>query len=188
MQIIKSLFSRVTAVWSLYGYVTRINAALKSRPGTDDEIRLRAWLLDNLALLAGLATKTVNPVDDAVVFYTIRIIENDTAWKVLYNMLSLAGGVRNMLINDENTAQIEQPVNPEITQNNSPGAVFFDSVATCHTVPSGGIGSLYEIENALKTDAGASVENNDAQETGNPLLIISAVGLILQIIQYLRNR
>jgi hypothetical protein len=174
MQIVKNLFSRVTAVWSLYCYVTQVNVVLKSWPGTNNEIRLRAWLLDNLALLSGLVTKTVNPVDDAVVYYTVRIIENDTAWKILYNMLSLANGLRNGITGGETVPAIDGSEN---TQQSESGigsqAVLFGTRPNC-------IQSLGEIENTLKNEADGVVEN--------PLIIISAVGLILQIIQYLRNR
>jgi len=74
MQIIRNLISRVTAVWTLFGYVTQLNAAIKSFPGADDEIRLRAWLLDHLALVAGVAAKTATTVDDDVVYYMLRIM------------------------------------------------------------------------------------------------------------------
>ena len=177
MQMIKNLFSRVTAVWSLYTYVSKVNAALKSWPGTDNEIRLRAWLLDNLALLSGLATNTANPVDDAITYYTIRIIENDTAWKILFNMLAIATGLsKNLTGGDTQKLQIELPT------NTTTGDMLCDG-----TTQPDCIRSLYAIESSLKTesdDATADVE----QVVKNPLLIISAVGLILQIIQYLRNR
>jgi len=181
MQMIKNLFSRVTAVWSLYTYVSKVNAALKSWPGTDNEIRLRAWLLDNLALLSGLATNTANPVDDAITYYTIRIIENDTAWKILFNMLTIATGLSNSLTGgDTQKLQIEPQI--ELPTNTTTG-----------DMPCGGttqpdcIRSLYEIESSLKTEGDDATADTE-QVVENPLLIISAVGLILQIVQYLRNR
>lgn len=175
MQIFTNLFSRVTAVWSLYGYVSKVNTALKTWPGMENEIRLRAWLLDNLALLSGLATQTTNPVDDAVTYYTIRIIENDTAWKILFNMLSLASGLTNGLTGGETESPIERETEPQADAG--AGNMACDSAN-----PTDGIRSLYAIESSLKTESDAD------QTTENPLLIISAVGLILQIIQYLRNR
>ncbi len=170
MQIVKNLFSRVTAVWSLYGYVTRINTALKTWPGTENEIRLRAWLLDHLALLSGLAAKTVNPVDDAVVYYTLRIVENDTAWKILFNMLSFAGGVCGVS-SGETVPQLDAG-----TASGSMAATA-DNHRDC-------IRSLYEIGESLGTDT-AVIQTAKVE---NPMLVISAVGLILQVVQYLRSR
>ena len=160
MQILKNLVSRVTTLWTLYGVVTQINAALKSFPGTGNEIRLRAWLLDHLAILAGLAAKTATSVDDDVVYYSLRIIENDTAWKILYTILLLTGGQPLTQLNTETTQSVifgtgEQP----------------DLIL-----------ALYEIDKSLNMNAtvGTTVEN--------PMLVISSVGLLLQIIQFLRKR
>jgi hypothetical protein len=162
MQIIRTLISRVTTVWTLYGIVTKINTALKSYPGTVDEIRLRAWLLDHLALLAGLATKTATPVDDAVIYYSLRIIENDTAWKIIYNMLSITNSLRNS------------------------GSAVFSASVTGEAQPDC-ILALYEIDKSLGIDATVGTQTDQTPTLENPMLVISAVGLILQIIQFLRR-
>jgi len=167
MQILRNLVSRVTAIWTLYGVVTQLNAALKSFPGTGDEIRLRAWLLDHLAMLASLAAKTATTVDDDVVYYSLRIIENDTAWKILYTILLLTGG-QTLTQLDTDTAT---------------GSVIFGTGEQPDLIH-----ALYEIDKSLNLDA--TVGTNVGRETTveNPMLVISAVGLLLQIIQFLRKR
>ena len=169
MQIIRNLISRVTAVWALYGYVTQFNTAMKTRPGTGDEIRLRAWLLDHLALVAGAAAKTATTVDDDVVYYMLRIIENDTAWKILFNMLSVAAFLRQGLPGDQPFARLESATDTlPVADENQPDCIL----------------ALYEIDKSLQIDAVAGQE----PKFENPMLIITAVGLLLQIILFLRNR
>ena len=179
MQILRNFISRVTAVWTLYGYVTQFNAAIKTWPGTGDEIRLRAWLLDHLALVAGVAAKTATTVDDDVVYYMLRIIENDTAWKILFGMISMTGILRQGISNGQTVPQLEK----ELT-----GDVAFGDSCCPEKEQCDYILALYEIDKSLNVDA--IVGTTDGRETmvENPMLIISAVGLLLQIIQYLRNR
>jgi hypothetical protein len=169
MQILRNLVSRVTTVWTLYGVVTKLNAAVKSYPGTGDEIRLRAWLLDHLALLAGYAAKTATPADDAVIHFSLRIIENDTAWKIIFNMVS---------ITDRLTKGISETPTGSVA-----GSVTYGD----ETQPDC-ILALYEIEKSLNIDATVGSKVGQEPKVENPLLIISAVGLILQIIQFLRKK
>ena len=169
MQILRNLISRVTIVWTLYGAVTKINTALKSYPGTGDEIRLRAWLLDHLALLAGLAAQTGTPIDDTVIYYSLRIIENDTAWKIIFNMVS---------ITDRLTTGISETTTGNMT----------DEMVVSDEAQPDCILALYEIEKSLSIDATVGTKTGQAENVGNPLLIITAVGLLLQIIQFLRKK
>jgi len=181
MQIIRNLIARVTAVWTLYGYIAQLNAAIKTWPGTNDEIRLRAWLLDHLALVAGVAAKTATTVDDDVVYYMLRIIENDTAWKILYGMISVAGFLRQGISNGQTDPQLEK----EPTGDTAAGNFYGAGEEQCDYIL-----ALYEIEKSLNIDRSLQVGTSVGQEpkVENPVLIIAAVGLLLQIIQYLRNR
>jgi len=138
---------------------------LKTYPGTENEIRFRAWLLDNLVILSGIAVKTTNTVDDMVVDYTRRIIENDSAWKILFKIVSVANFLRQGNLN-----------NQQITTD----APIFDE----NDYEENCFDSLYEINASLKND----VEGNKEQTVENPLMVISAVGLIFQILQYLQGR
>ena len=169
MQLLRNLISRVTTLWTLYGVVTKINTALKSYPGTGDEIRLRAWLLDHLALLAGLAARSGTPIDDTVVYYTLRIIENDVAWKIIFNMLTLT---------DSLTTGTSETI-----AGNATGTMSFadEGQPDCFL-------ALYEIEKTLHLDTTVGTQASQTENAGNPMLIISAVGLLLQIIQFLRKK
>jgi hypothetical protein len=175
MQIIRNLISRVTAAWTLYGYVTQFNAAVKSFPGTGDEIRLRAWLLDHLALITGWVAKTDSPVDDDIVYYMLRIIENDTAWKILFGMISLTGVFRQGTSGSQTVPQLEKEPAGEIAS---------DALCCAEKEQCDCILALYEIDKSLQIGTVVGQE----PKFKNPMLIISAVGLILQIIQYLRSR
>jgi len=169
MQILRNLVSRVTTLWTLYGVVTQFNAAVKSYPGTCDEIRLRAWLLDHLALLAGYAAKTATSADDAVIYCALRIIENDTAWKILFNMVLITGNLTKGI-------------------SDSPAGSVADGVTYGDETQPDGILALYEIDKVLNVNASVGARVGQEQKVENPLLIISAVGLILQIIQFLRKK
>ena len=169
MQILRNLISRVTTLWTLYGAVTQFNAAVKSYPGTGDEIRLRAWLLDHLALLAGYAAKTATPADDAVVYYALRIIENDTAWKILFNMVTI-------------TTSLTKGI------SDTPAGSVADGITYGDETQPDGILALYEIDKVLSMEAAVGTKSGQEPKVENPLLIISAVGLILQIIQFLRKK
>jgi len=174
MQTIRNLIARVTTVWTLFNLVSQFNSALKSYPGASDEIRLRAWLLDHLALLAGWATKSATPIDDAVVYYSLRIIENDTAWKILFCMLSIACG---------QTATRMDSVQPVIGLTTGSPVFGTGEQPDC-------ILALYEIDKALDINELRCCDESVDQEpkVENSLLVISAIGLILQIIQFLRKR
>jgi len=180
MQLIRNLISRITTVWTLYGYVTQFNAAMNTWPGTGDEIRLRAWLLDHLAIVAGVAAKTATTVDDDVVYYMLRIIENDTAWKILFGMISVAGFLRQGISNGQTVPQLEKEPTGDLAGDSCrPGEEQCDYIL-----------ALYDIDKSLNIDRSLQVGAKFGQEpkVENPMLIITAVGLLLQIIQYLRNR
>ena len=161
-------FSRISVLWTLFGYVSKVNAVFKTYPGVENEIRFRAWLLDHLAILSGIAAKTANTVDDMIVDYTKRIIENDTAWKILFKIVSVTNFLRLDSLN-ESQITTDSPVFDENDYEEN----CFDS--------------LYEINASLK-NARNENNGNEEQTVENPLLIISAVGLIIQILQYLQSR
>ena len=169
MQIIRNLISRVTTVWTLYSVITQINRALKSYPGTGDEIRLRAWLLDHLALLAGMAAKTATPVDDTVIYYSLRIIENNTAWKIFFNILTITGNL-SYSISETTSGNMANGIS--VTDEAQPDCIL----------------ALYEIDKSLNLDAAVGAKVNRETRVENPILVVSAVGLLLQIIQFLRKR
>ncbi|MCL2347589.1 MAG: hypothetical protein FWC50_04930 [Planctomycetaceae bacterium] len=158
-------FSQIGTLWTLFGYISKVNTILKTYPGMENEIRFRAWLLDNLAILSGVATKTANVVDDMIVDYTERIIENDSAWKILFKIVSVA----NFLRQDGQNKQNITTDSPVFDEN--------DAEEDCFD-------SLYDINTSLKNDE----SGNKEQTVENPLLVISAVGLIIQILQYLQSR
>ena len=155
MNFLKNFFARFGTLITVFRIYSRINAAIQDFPGLSCEIKLRAWLLENLGVLSRLALQTTTKIDDIIVLSMTRLIENDTAWKILTRMIHVA----EPLIQTEPLPLIENDA--EQTQE-----LHFYS----H--------SLDEINASL-------VEEEPVE---NPLLILSAVGLLLQILQFLRFR
>jgi len=147
MNFLKNFFARFGTLITVFRIYSRINAAIQDFPGLSSEVKLRAWLLENLGVLSRLALQTTTTIDDMIVLSMTRLIENDTAWKILTRMIYVA---EPLIKNDaEQTQELH----------------FYSH-------------SLDEINASL-------VEEEPVE---NPLLILSAVGLLLQILQFLRLR
>lgn len=146
MSFLKSLLSRFTCFFVICRVVSQVHVALRSFPGFQCDVKLRAWLLENLAVLSTLAIQTENTIDDAVIGVMTRVIENEKTWLVISRLINLA-----------------EPLLIDTTgEESTPNITYGDALTR--------IGQTLEEE----------------QEVENPLLILSAVGLLLQIIQILR--
>ena len=141
MSFLKNLFSRFTSLLSIYRICMQVQQTLNSFPGFQSEVKLRAWLLENLGILSTLAIQTENTIDDTVVRTMTQVVENDKTWLVVSRMIYIA-----------------EPLLDEDSRS---------------------YGNVVE-------QIGQTLEKD--QEVENPLLILSAVGLLLQVIQILRAR
>jgi hypothetical protein len=93
MRIIQ-FFKNIGQAWSLIKLIREWNAIRASYPGLDDEDKLRHWLLTNATKLTAFAKITTTAIDDAATAYVFTILDRDETWKIMYNTLRLACGLR----------------------------------------------------------------------------------------------
>ena len=58
-------------------------------PGLEDSEKLRHWLRPLLQDAWSLALLTKTPLDDAIVFAALRMVDNDRAWAVVHSLVLL---------------------------------------------------------------------------------------------------
>ena len=71
-----ALIGNVLSAWNQY-------------PGVEDSEALRLWLRPVLQDAWSLALLTKTPIDDAIVFAALRIVDHDRAWAVVHSMVLL---------------------------------------------------------------------------------------------------
>jgi hypothetical protein len=88
-----TFFANLKSAWKFAQIAYELNRIRAKYPGLDDEIRLRAWLLESVAYLGVFADATPNKIDDAIVYYVDCIIADEKAWKIIYASMCLANGL-----------------------------------------------------------------------------------------------
>jgi hypothetical protein len=149
MNFLKNLWSKVTGLYSYLTLWRKVSALTGSFPGTEDENKLRLWIIAEADNFAPVAAATATPVDDTIVHWVKTIALKEKAFKAIYSLLTLG----------------------------------------CELIPKGEPVYGQSDGFSVPEKVGEAVhESLDDETVGNPLIVIAAIGLLLQVIMFLRDR
>ena len=84
---LRELFGGISIIEILA--ILKAIAGVGTPPPIDDEAGLRKWITELAMVLGDIADKTKTTVDDAVVAFCLRLVNNDDAWTIGYTILKL---------------------------------------------------------------------------------------------------
>ncbi|MDR1491461.1 MAG: hypothetical protein LBT05_01875 [Planctomycetaceae bacterium] len=155
---LKTMIAGVKYVWQYAPTLTSALRRLAKYPGLDDSEQLRLWLRPLVLDFSVLTSLTKNTIDDVISRTAIQIIDNAKAWTAVYSLATL--------VNDNQNNGTVKVLPVENSENNE---------------------KIFDVDYLRNKVAEAYYDVTDEIRVENPALIISAIGLIIQLIQLLRK-
>jgi hypothetical protein len=208
MQFLNLFRIKILSLLAWLGFAGKIHALAASFPGMDDEERVRLWVLENADGLQSFAVKTDTLIDDKILATIQQIAHSPKMFPVIFRLMKQAydclpvagqepvfgkadfisrGNADHISRGDAKSAESTEITKGTTNEFSASSAPLREMKNTSlrETETAGDAGIAEAAGGDLAQFADAII---DGEVVENPVLILSAVGLLLQVIMLIRSR